>query len=73
MRRTAYKYIEVASVNKWSAFKNEDIKSFRCLEAILVWSLSAHSLDSTQQERLYDELMEIANDIPSNRVTSFHR
>lgn len=68
MRRNAYKYINEASVNKWFASKEEYIKIFRCLEAILIWSLSAHSLDWSQQERLYDELMEIANDIPSNNT-----
>lgn len=73
MRRNAYKYITIASDNKWFASKEEDIKTFRFLEAILIWSLSAHSLDWSQQERLYDELMEIANDIPSNKVRSFHR
>lgn len=63
MRRTASKYIEVASVNNWFAVNKEDIKSFRCHEALLIWTLSAYSLDSAQEERLYDELMEIANDI----------
>lgn len=73
MKDSANEYMEASGVNKAYGNDEDAIKHGRCAIALEINIQAIHALTHKEEQRLHDELREIAEDYSPNRTMRFHR
>lgn len=73
MKDCANKYMEAVGVNKACGNDEDAIKHGRCAVALEINIQAIHALTHQEEQRLHDELREIAEDYQPIRTQRFHR
>src|SRR5574344_395094 len=73
MKDSLNKYMEASGANKACGNDEEAIKHGRCAVALEININAIHALNHQEEQRLHDELREIAEDYQPIRTQRFHR